>query len=91
MTRLDFRLIFYSVLASPLARAMQCSEVRECFSSRLMKDAQIDAFTKFMDAENRGHLYQECQIVKEYKNSGRRPYKATELCNLSEMERALEE
>ena len=59
------------------------------FIFRLMKDAQIDAFTKFMDAENRGHLYADCKVVRDYKNSGRKPYKATDLCNLTKMGDAL--
>ena len=34
---------------------------------RLIKDAQIHTFTRYLDAQRMGHLYRDCQIVQEYK------------------------
>lgn len=55
----------------------------------MIKDAQINAFTKFLDVQNLSHLYRNCEIVQEFRQSKRRPFKATELCRIDQIERAV--
>lgn len=60
------------------------------FIFRLFKDVQIDTFAKLMGTENLGHLLSECEIVREFKGSGRTLVKATDLCDVTQVEKAVE-
>ena len=40
-----------------------------CF--RLLKDVQIDAFVKLMESQNAGHVIRDCDVVDEWRTSGR--------------------
>jgi len=57
---------------------------------RILKDVQIEAFVKVMEAQKLGDLAKECDIVQEYKRSGRKPYKRTELCDVEQVGKVLD-
>lgn len=56
---------------------------------RLLKDIQIDAFVKLMESQRLGHVLRDCEIVDEFKDSGRVTAKATDDCTLEEIQRAM--
>jgi len=66
---------------------------QECMSSeelRLFKDVQIETFVKLMDSEDLGHMLAQCEVVREFRGSGRALVKATDLCTVEQVQAAVD-
>lgn len=66
---------------------------QDCMSSeelRLFKDVQIDTFVKLMDSEDLGHMLAQCEVVREFKGSGRALVKATDMCSVEQVQAAVD-
>ena len=50
------------------------------FVFRVLKDAQIELMLKLFDQRDYAHLIEECEVVAEYRRSGRIPHKPTRYC-----------
>lgn len=57
---------------------------------RLFKDMQLESLIKLTDGQQIGEIYKKCEIIKEYVESGRKPWKSTEMCNLQQVGEAME-
>ena len=57
---------------------------------RLFKDVQIDTFVKLMDSEDLGHMLAQCEVVREFRGSGRALVKATDMCSVEQVQAAVD-
>lgn len=55
-----------------------------------MKDAQIEIMLKLLGQRGLAHLIEECEVVAEYKRSGRVPHKATDKCEAQKVKDIVE-
>ena len=60
------------------------------FPCRLFKDVQIDTFVKLMDSEDLGHMLAQCEVVREFRGSGRALVKATDMCTVEQVQAAVD-
>ena len=51
---------------------------------------QIDTFVKQMDSEDLGHLLAQCEVVREFRGSGRALVKATDKCSVEQVQAAVD-
>ena len=57
---------------------------------RLFRDVQIDTFVKLMDSEDLGHMLAQCEVVREFRGSGRALVKATDMCSVEQVQAAVD-
>lgn len=69
------------------AHKAQCLRTEEL---RLFKDLQLESLIKMTDGQEIGRIYRECKVIKEYLNSGRKPWKATDRCTKKQVGKAMD-